>query len=201
LVTNLGHPDANVTGLSNMLVELSAKRLQLLKEALPSATRVVVLWNTDRPYSPKVIGDLNAAAPPLSIKLKLLGVRTAEEIDAAFSALSQAHAQALYVIEDNLFTTHRTKVLKLASRARLPAMYGARRWADEGGLMSYGANYGDLLRRSAWYVDKILKGVKPGDLPVEQPTKFELVVNLKTARAVGIAIPESILLRADEIIR
>ena len=130
-----------------------------------------------------------------------MGVRTPEEFGPAFSAVSRAHAQALYVIEDAFFFTHRTTLLKLASKARLPAIYGEREFADEGGLMSYGPNFGDLFRRSAGYVDKILKGAKPGDLPIEQPTKFELVVNLKTAKALGITIPESILLRADEVIR
>lgn len=201
LVTNLAHPGGNVTGLTIMTTELSAKQLQLLKETVPRATRVTVLWNPDTPYSPKVIQELKEAAPSLSIELKFVGVRTPEEIDSAFSAVSRAHAQALYVIEDPLFTTHRATLVKLASKARLPAIYGDRHFADEGGLMSYGANYGDLVRRSAGYVDKILKGAKPGDLPIEQPTKFELVVNLKTAKALGITIPESILLRADEMIR
>jgi putative tryptophan/tyrosine transport system substrate-binding protein len=196
LVANLAHPGGNVTGLTNMLAELSAKRLQLLKEAVPRTTKVAVLWNPETPYSPKVIEELKAAAPSLSIELKFVGVRTLDELGPAFSAVSRAHAQALYVIEDNLFTTHRTTLLKLASKVRLPTLYGERIWVDEGGLVSYGANYGDLFHRSAGYVDKILKGAKPGDLPIEQPTKFELVVNLKTAKALGITIPESILLRA-----
>ena len=185
LVANLAHPGGNVTGLSMMMAELSAKRLQLLKEAIPRLTRVAVLWNPDTPYHPKVIEDLKAAAPSLSIELSFVGVRTPEEIGPAFSAVSRAHAQALYVIEDPLFFTHRMTLLKLASKARLPAIYGEREFADAGGLMSYGPNFGDLFRRSAGYVDKILKGAKPGDLPIEQPTKFELVVNLKTAKALG----------------
>jgi putative ABC transport system substrate-binding protein len=130
-----------------------------------------------------------------------VGVRTPEEIGTAFATVSRAHAQALYVLGAPLFTTHRTTLLKLSSTARLPTIYAARQYADEGGLMSYGANYADQLRRSAGYVDKILKGAKPGDLPIEQPTKFEFVVNLKTAKALGLTIPESILLRADEVIR
>jgi len=201
LVANLAHPGGNVTGLTIMMTDLSAKQLQLLKETVPRATQVAVLWNPDTPYSPKMIQELKAAAPSLSVELKLVGVRTPEEIESAFSAVSRAHAQALYVIEDPLFTTHRPAILKLASKARLPAIYGARHFADEGGLMSYGANYGDLSRRSAEYVDKILKGAKPGDLPIEQPTKFEFVVNLKTAKALGLTIPQSILLQADEVIR
>ena len=201
LVASLAHPGGNVTGLSMMMADLSAKRLQLLKEAIPRLTRVAVLWNPDTPYHPKVIEELKAVAPSLSIELSFVSARTPEEIGPAFSAVSRAHAQALYVIEDAFFFTHRTTLLKLASKARLPVIYGERHFADEGGLMSYGPNFGDLFRRSAGYVDKILKGAKPGDLPIEQPTKFELVVNLKTAKALGITIPESILLRADEVIR
>jgi putative ABC transport system substrate-binding protein len=201
LVASLAHPGGNVTGLSLMTPEISAKRLQLFKEATPRLTRVAVLWNPDTPYSQKVIEELKAAAPSLSIALKFVGVRTPEEFGPAFSAISRAHTQALYVIEDPLFFSHRTTLFKLALKARLPAMCGARQYADAGGLMSYGPNYGDLFRRSAGYVDKTLKGAKPGDLPIEQPTQFELVVNLKTAKALGIAIPESILLRADEVIR
>ena len=184
-----------------MLAELSAKRLQLLKEATPRIARVAVVWNPATPYHPKAVEELKAVAPSLAIELNFVGSRTPEEFGPAFSAVSRARAQALYVIVDALFFTHRTTLLKLASKARLPAIYSERIWADEGGLMSYGANYADQLRRSAAYVDKILKGAKPGDLPIEQPTKFELVVNLKTAKALGLTIPESILLRADEVIR
>jgi putative ABC transport system substrate-binding protein len=201
LVANLAHPGGNVTGLTIMTTDLSAKRLQLLKEAIPRVAKVAVLWNPDTPYSPKVIDELKAAAPSLSIELKFVGVRTPEEFGPAFLAVSRAHAQALYVIEETLFFTHRMTLLELASKGRLPAMCGARQYADAGGLMSYGPNYGDLFRRSAGYVDKILKGAKPGDLPIDQPTKFELVVNLKTAKALGLPIPESILLQADEVIQ
>ena len=148
-----------------------------------------------------MIEDLKAVAPSLSIQLSFAGVRTMEEIGPAFSAASQAHAQALYVIGDAFFAAHRMALLRPASKARLPATYTTRQYVDAGGLMSYGPNLGDAFRRSAGYVDKILKGAKPGDLPVEQPTKFELVVNLKTAKVLGITIPESILLRADEVIR
>jgi putative ABC transport system substrate-binding protein len=201
LVANLAHPGGNVTGLSTLMVDLSAKRLELLKETIPRLTRVAVLWNTNAPYSRKMIEALKAAAPALSIELKFVGVRTPEEIDPAVSAVSRAHAQALYVIDDSLFEAHRAALVKLASKVRLPTMNASRSYPDDGGLMSYGASYSDLFRRSAGYVDKILKGTKPGDLPIEQPTKFELVINLKTARAFGLTIPESILSRADEVIR
>ena len=201
LVASLAHPGGNVTGLSIMATELYVKELQLLKDTIPRLTRVGVLWNPDTPFHPKVIGELKTVAPSLSIGLSFVGARTPEEIGLAFSAVTRARAQALYVISDPLFFTHRKMLLELASKARLPTISGARHFADAGGLMSYGPNYGDLLRRTAGYVDKILKGTKPADLPIEQPTKFELVVNLKTAKALGITIPESILLRADEVIR
>jgi ABC-type uncharacterized transport system substrate-binding protein len=201
LVTSLAHPGGNVTGLSSMGAELSAKRLQLLKQAIPPVARVAVLWNPNTLWHTKVLEELKEAALSLSIELSLVGARTPDEFSPAFSAVSQAHAQAIYVLDDAVFTAHREMFVKLASKARLPVIYGERRFADAGGLMSYGTNFGDLYRRSAGYVDKILKGAKPGDLPIEQPTKFELVVNLKTAKALGLTIPESILLRADEVIR
>jgi putative ABC transport system substrate-binding protein len=197
LVGSLAHPGGNITGLSMMTTDLSAKRLQLLKEAIPRLNRVAVLWNPDVPYSRKVIEELRLAAPSLSTELRFFSTRTPEEFGPAFSAISRAHCQALYVVEAAFFFSHRATLLKLASEARLPVIYGEKHF----GVMSYAANWDDLLRRSAGYVDKILKGAKPGDLPIEQPTKFELVVNLKTAKALGITIPESILLRADEVIR
>ena len=201
LVASLAHPGGNITGLSMMTTDLTVKRLQLLKEVVPQATRVAVLWNPGTPWHAKVIEDLKAVAPSLSIDLSFVGVRTPEEIGPAFSAVNRAHAQALYVIEDPLLFIHRTTFLKLASSARLPVVHGAREFADAGGLMSYGVNLGDLFRRSAGYVDKILKGAKPGDLPIEQPTKFEFFVNLRTAKALGLTIPQAILLRADEVIQ
>jgi putative ABC transport system substrate-binding protein len=201
LVTNLAHPDRNVTGLSLMMADLGAKRLQLLKEAVPRLARVAVLWNPDTPIHTKLVQNLKAAALSLSIELVVVSARTPEELDAAFSTASRAHARALYVVPDAFFFSHRTTICKLASKTRLPGIYGARGFADEGGLMSYGPNFGDMFRRTAGYVDKILKGAKPGDLPIEQPKKFEFVVNLKAAKALGLTIPESVLLQADEVIR
>jgi putative tryptophan/tyrosine transport system substrate-binding protein len=201
VVANLAHPGGNATGLSIMLAELSAKRLQLLKEAIPRLTRVAVLWNPATPYHPKAVEDLKAVAPSLAIELSFVRARTPEDIGPGFGAVSRAHAQALYVIDAPLFGTHRTTILKLASKARLPVISGESQYPNEGGLMSYGANYADQMRRSTEYVDKILKGAKPGDLPIEQPTKFELVINLKTARALRLTIPESVLLQADELIK
>ncbi len=201
LVTSLAHPGGNVTGLSMMTLELTAKRLQLLKETIPRVSRVAVLWNPDTPYHSMALKELKAAAPSLSMKLTFVSLQGPEEIGPAFSTINRAHAQALYVLDDPFFLVHRMTLLKRASNARLPVIAGFRDFADAGVLMSYGANFGDLFRRSAGYVVKILKGAKPGDLPIEQPTKFEFVVNLKTAKALGITIPQSILLRADEVIR
>ena len=201
LVTNLTRPGANVTGLSLMTVELSTKRLQLLQDTIPHLTRVAVLWNQDNPNHTKVVEDLKAAAPSLSIELKFVSARTPEEFDPAFSAVNQAHPQALFVVDDPVLLTHRIVLVKLASKLRLPAIYAQKDFTHEGGLMSYGANFGDLFRRSAWYVDKILKGAKPGDLSIEQPTKFEFVVNLRTAKALGLTIPQSVLLQADDVVR
>jgi putative ABC transport system substrate-binding protein len=201
LVTSLAHPGGNVTGLSIMMTDLSAKRLQLLKEAIPRVARVAVLWNPDTPPHTKAMQELKAAAPSLSIDLNFVNARTPEEIRAAFSAISRARAQVLYVMDDSLYFAKRTTILKLASKARLPTVSGNREFADEGGLISYGPSFGDLWRRSAGYVDKILKGAKASELPIEQPTQYLLVVNLRTAKALGITIPESILTRADDVLR
>ncbi|MGQ0579774.1 MAG: ABC transporter substrate-binding protein [Betaproteobacteria bacterium] len=201
LVTSLAHPGGNVTGLSLMTLELTAKRLQLLKEAIPRLTRVAVLWNPDTPFHTTALKELKAAAPLLSMQLTFVSAQRPEAIGPAFSTINRARAQALYVLDDPVFLVHRMTLLQLASNARLPVIAGVRDFVGAGVLMSYGANFGDLFRRSAGYVDKILKGAKPGDLPIEQPTKFDFVVNLKTAKALGITIPQAILLRADEVIQ
>lgn len=201
LVTSLAHPGGNITGLSLMTTDLSAKRLQLLKDAIPGLTRLAVLWNPDTAFHPKVIEEFKAAAPSLSIELSLVSARTPDQLGSAFSAINRSHAQVLYVIDDGFFFANRAALLKLASKARLPLIYAARELTNKGALMFYGANLADLTRRSVGYIDKILKGASPGDLPIEQPTKFELVINLRTAEAFGLKIPESVLLRADEVIR
>jgi putative tryptophan/tyrosine transport system substrate-binding protein len=201
LVASLAHPGGHVTGLSTILTDLAAKQLQLLKEVIPRLSRVAVLWDPDQLWHAKAIEELKAVAPSLSIQLSIVGARTPVEFGPAFPAVSRAQATALYLPDSPLFVANRTTLLKLASKSRLPAIFSERKWVDEGGLMSYGANYVDQLRRAAGYVDKILKGAKPGDLPIEEPTRLELVVNLKTAKALGLTIPESILLRADEVIR
>ena len=201
LVANLSRPGGNVTGLSIMLAELSAKRLQLLKEAMPRVSRVVALSNPPTPYHAKAVENLKAVAPSLKIELNFVSARTPEEIGAAFDTISRTNAQALYVIDSPLFFTHRTTLLALAAKARLAVISGERPYADGGALVSYGPSYEDQMRRSAGYIDKILKGAKAADLPVEQPTKFDLVVNLKAARAIGLTIAPSVLAQADEIIQ
>ena len=204
LVASLAKPGGNVTGLSSMSAELSGKLLQLLKETVPRLNRVAVLWNPDSPLSPvqkKMAEDLKTAALSLSIELVFVPVGTAEGFDAAFAAASRARVQAMFVAEGPFLYSQRARITQLAAKARLPAIYRARVFTDAGGLMSYGASWSDQVRQAAGYVDKILKGAKPGDLPIEQPTKFELVVNLKTAKALGITIPQSILVRADEVIK
>jgi putative tryptophan/tyrosine transport system substrate-binding protein len=201
LVTNLAQPEANVTGLSIMLAELSAKRLQLLKEALPRLTRVGAIWNPATPWHARAVENLKAMAASLAIELSLATVRTPEEIGPAVTAIGRANAQALYVVDGPPLFNHRAAFLKQATTSRLPVISGERQYTDEGGLISYGPNYEDQLRRAAEYVDKLFKGGKPSGLPVQQPTKFVVVVNLKTARQLNITIPESIILRADEVIR
>ena len=204
LVTSLARPGGNITGLSSMSVDLYSKRLQLLKETVPGLSRVAILWNTSAlpaPLQAKFAEEIKTAARLLSIDLKFVVAQTVEGFDSAFTAVKLAQAQALYLHENALFYLHRRALASLAASARLPSIYGSRTFPDEGGLMSYGVDYADQIRRSAWYVDKILRGAKPGDLPIEQPTKFELVVNSKTAKVLGLRIPESVLLNANEVIR
>ena len=201
LAASLAHPGGNVTGLSAMTTDLTARRLQLLKEVMPRLTKVAVLSNPDAPYSPRVIEELKAAAPTLSLELSFEAARMPTQLAPAFSAFTRAHTQAVYVIADAFLSVHRTTLIELSFKARLPVMSSNNDLTEAGGLLFYGPNFRELYRRSARYVDKILKGAKPGDLPIEQPSKFELVVNMKTAKALGIKIPESILLRADEVIR
>jgi putative ABC transport system substrate-binding protein len=200
-VASLAHPGGNITGNTTMIAEVSVSRLRLLKEAVPTVVRVAVLWNRDTPYTSKVNEALKAIAPSLSIELISMGIRTPEEIAPELEALGEVRAQALYVVGDAMFIANRANIVRLAAKARVPTIYGFRVYVDEGGLMSYGPNFPDLFRRSAGYVDKILKGARPGDLPIEQPNEFDLVINLKTAKALGLTIPDSILSQADEVIR
>ena len=201
LVRSLANPGGNITGLSMMTtVDLNSKRLQLLKEMKPGLTRASVVWNPDHPLHVRAVEELKAIAPNLSIALSFMAVRTREELAPAFADIKQAGSQAIYVIDDPIFFTHRMTFLELAAAAGLPTIHDLRRFPEVGALMSYGPDVYDLFRRSALYVDRILKGAKPADLPVEQPTKFELVINLKTAKALGLDVPLTVLYRADEVI-
>jgi putative ABC transport system substrate-binding protein len=200
LVESLAHPGGNITGLSMMTSELNSKRLQLLKDAIPGLTRAGVLWNPDHPFHSKVVEELKVIAPLLSVELTFLGVRAPEQFAPTFSDISRGQAQGLYVVEDPFFFAQRMTLLQLALAARIPTIHELRRFPEEGALMSYGPDVHDLFRRAASYVDRILMGLKPADLPIEQPTKFELVINLKTAKALGLDIPPTLLTFADEVI-
>ena|SRR5690349_18335833 len=184
-----------------MTSELGAKRLQLLKEMIPALARVAILCHDYTPTIVTRINEIKAVAPSLSVEVKVLKVQTPGDFSAAFAEARRAHVQGMYIFESPLFYGHRGTLAALAAKARLPAIYATKVFAQDGGLMSYGADILDQARRAAGYVDKILKGAKAGDLPIEQTTTLELVVNLKTARAIGITVPESLLLRADEVIR
>ena len=200
LVKSLAYPGENVTGLSMMATELYAKRLQLLKDINPRLIRAAVLWNPDHPFHAKPAEELKAVAPSLSIELSFVGVRAPDQFGSAFSDVTRANAQALYVVEDPIFFSHRMAILEMASAARLPTIHELTRWPEAGALMSYGPDLNDLFRRAAFYVARILKGAKPADLPVEQPTKFELVINSKTAKALGLDVPPTLIALADEVI-
>jgi putative ABC transport system substrate-binding protein len=201
LAASLAHPGGNITGLSMMITDISAKRLQLLKEAIPQVATVAVVWNPDNPNHPKALSQLKAVARSLSIELSFVEARAPEQLAPAFSAVSRKQAKAIYVLDDAFLFANRAALLKLAAKARLPLIYGHEELAHEGALMSYGPDRADLFRRSAHYVDRLLRGAKPSDLPIEQPTKFELIVNLKTAKTLGLTIPRSFLERADEVIQ
>jgi putative tryptophan/tyrosine transport system substrate-binding protein len=201
VVASLARPGGNITGLSLMLPEVSGKRLELLREAVPKLSHVAVLWNPEGSGSTLVFKETQTAAHALGLQLQSLEVRSPDEFDQAFAAMTREHADALVVISNELFFGHRRQLAELTVRHRLPAMFHLREYAEAGGLMAYGADAADMYRRAATYVDKILKGAMPADLPVEQPVKFDLVINLKTAQALGLTIPPSILFQADEVIK
>jgi len=200
LVESLARPGGNVTGISLMAPDLGGKRLELLKELLPHLGRVAVLWNATNPYAALVYKQTQAAGRTLEIEVQSLEVRGPDEFEDAFEAVRQQHPDALVTVEDPLTGSYRKRIVDFATIDRLPSLYGFRENVSDGGLISYGANFADLFRHAAGYVDKILKGVKPADLPIEQPTKFELVINLKTAKALGLQVPPSLLARANEVI-
>jgi putative ABC transport system substrate-binding protein len=199
LVASLARPGGNVTGLSNQQADLAAKRLELLREVVPGLRRLAIMANIGNPFAVLELGEVQATVGMLGLEVITLEIRRAEEIVAAFRAL-KGRADALYVVNDPLVNTNRIRIITLALGARLPTMHSSRDHVEAGGLMSFGPNFPDLFRRAADYVDKIIRGTKPGDIPVEQPTKFDLVINLTTATALGLTIPEPFLLRADEVI-
>jgi putative tryptophan/tyrosine transport system substrate-binding protein len=201
LVASLARPGGNVTGLSVLNTELSGKRLELLKEVVPTASRVAVLLNPANSINPLQLKEIQSAAPALGVTLHSLEVTGTDDIDRAFTAMKKERTGGLIVLGDPLLETHRTRIAELAVKSQLPAIYSLAPYVEAGGLMSYGTNFDDLYRRAATYVDKILKGSKPADLPVEQPTKFEFVINLKAAKQIGLTIPPNVLARADRVIR
>jgi len=201
LVASLARPGGNITGFSANMPELGGKRLELLHEAVARVSRVAVIWNPGNPTAASEWKATQAAARTLGMKLESVEVRGADEFSAVLSKMSQHRPPAVVMIDDTLTTTYREIFAEFALKTRLPAIMASRAFAESGGLMSYGTTTSDLFRRAAGQVDRILKGAKPADLPVEQPTKFELVINLKTAKALGLTIPQSILVRADEIIK
>jgi putative ABC transport system substrate-binding protein len=204
LVASLARPGGNVTGTSNLILELVGKCLEQLKQAVPGVSRVAALWQPGAMGAraeKDMLKGAEAAARALGVRLQFVEARGPADFDRAFSETTTAHADALTVLPSAMFVNERRRLVALAAKNRLPAVYPSRDSVDAGGLMSYGPDLADVFRRAATYVDKILKGAKPGDLPVEQPTKFELVINLKTAKALGLTIPPSLLGRADEVIQ
>jgi len=199
-VVSLARPGRNVTGVSLFAPELAAKRLELLKTGFPHIARLTVLVNPTNPNAPRQLSETEVAAQAIGARLTILRVRSATEFDKAFGGLRRGPATVLLVSFDALFFAERRRIAEFALANQLPTLGFAREFAEDGALMSYGANLSALYRRAAWYVDKILRGAKPADLPVEQPTNFELVINLKTAKALGLTIPPSLLQRADQVI-
>jgi putative ABC transport system substrate-binding protein len=201
LVASLARPGGNVTGLSTIAIELIGKRIELLKETIPKATRMALLLGPRLPLTDLVLTETDTAARALGVRLRVFEVRGVDELDGVYSAMTRERVEALLVPLHAEFMFARSQIADLAAKSGLPAMYDVREFVEAGGLMAYGASVSDLSRRAAVFVDKILKGAKPADLPVEQPTKFELIINGKTAKALGLTIPQSILLRTDKVIQ
>ncbi len=201
LVASLARPGGNITGLTQMSPELTGKRLELIKQALPRVSRVALLWNSANTGHTLQVRETGAASRQLGVRIQILGVQGPNELQSAFDAATRERAGALFVIDDLMISSHQTRILELAAKHRLPVISQFREFVEAGGLMAYGPNNDEMFRRAATYVDKILKGAKAADLPVEQPTRFELVVNLRTAKALGLTIPQSILIRADQVIQ
>ncbi len=201
LIASLARPGGNITGITDQATELSAKRLELLKEAVPKASRIAVLWNADDRAMTLRYREIERAARILRVAVQPLGVREPDDFDVAFSAMTRERPDALFLVTDALTTLNRKRVLDFAAVHRIPAMYEFGFLVREGGLMSYGVNLDDIWRRAAVYVDRILKGAKPAELPVEQPTRYYLLLNVNTAKTLGLTIPPSLLLRADELVQ
>ena len=201
LVASLARPGGNVTGFAILTTDLETKKLELLREAIPGVSRIGVLWNPDNPVWASAWKELPNAAQSLGLKLQSLGVRDPGAFEPVFASASSQRARAPLVVQEGLFVSHRQRIVELAARKRLPGMYGQSQFVDVGGLMSYGPSVPDMLRRSAVYVDKILKGTKAAELPVEQAMKFEMMINLKAAKQIGVTIPPNVLARADKVIK
>jgi putative ABC transport system substrate-binding protein len=201
IITNLARPGSNITGLTNIASDLAGKRLELLKEAFPKFTRLGVLWNPADPSSTSNLKETETVARALGIEVQSLQVRTSNDFESAFKAAMTQRVHAIIILQNALINARGPRIVELATKNRLPTMFGERVHVESGGLMSYAPNSAELFRRAATYVDKILKGANPGDLPVEQPTKFELVINLKAAKQIGLTIPPNVLARADRVIR
>jgi putative ABC transport system substrate-binding protein len=200
-VASLARPGGNITGLSTLGPEISGKQLELLKEIVPKFARVAVLGTTTNPGTAQALKEMELAAGTFKVQLQYLDVLGPKDIDAGFQSASKARADVVLVLISSVLNSQRTQVINLAIKARLPAMYPFPEFVEAGGLMSYGVSFADLWRRATMYVDKILKGAKPGDLPVQQPSKFELIINLKAAKQIGLTIPPNVLARADRVIR
>jgi len=201
LADSLAKPGGNITGLSVLLADLSGKRVEILKETFPKMTRVAALWSPRERVATAVFSETKAAAQGLSLQLHSFEVQTLQDIERALAEIPKLRSSALLVLLSPLVTLHSKRIVEMALKQHLPGMYPTRQFAEEGGLMAYGPLIGDLYRRAATYVDKILKGRKPADLPVEQPMKFELIINLKTAKQIGLTIPQWVLMRADKVIK
>jgi putative ABC transport system substrate-binding protein len=201
LAASHAQPGGNITGVASAPIGVQGKTVQVLTEAIPGLSRVALLWTSANPVHTLTVREAQEAAQGLGLQTQLLDVREASALDGAFAAMVQERAEALVVINDQLFLTHRTRLVELAGAYRLPTIYGQRQYVDAGGLMAYGMNFRENFRRAAVYVDKILKGANPAELPIEQPMTFELVLNLKAAQALGITIPPTLLVLADEVIR
>jgi ABC-type uncharacterized transport system substrate-binding protein len=201
LVSNLARPGENVTGVNDLHADLVPKRLEILKELSPKISRAAFLSNPGNPTCVRQSQEIRAAAPSFGLTMQSLDASGADAIEHAFSAMSKERVGGVIVCGDRMLSTHRSRIYELAAKARIPTMYANRRFVDSGGLMSYGTNLAEVYQRIAVYVDKILKGAKPGDLPLEQPTKFEIAINLNAAKAIGLAVPRSLLLRAEHIVQ